>query len=91
MLIHTAGNTPDNVTSCHNYDQTNEVCGEHNSKTDPLMVSVMFGFAGLPSQTQRNTGDELLDHVPSVQSFTYKSEYGNMTVNGRTKKKRRGA
>ena len=60
-------NAPDNVTSCYNHDQTNQVCGEHNSKPDPLVVGVMFRFAGLPSQTQRNTGEELLDHIPSVR------------------------
>ena len=56
-------NTPDKVHSCHNHNQTDEVYGEHNSKTDPLMVSVMFGFAGLPGQTQRNAGDKSSDHV----------------------------
>lgn len=54
------GNTPDDITSCHNYNQTNEVCGEHNGKTDPLVVSVMFRFAWLPSQTQGDTGKTLV-------------------------------
>jgi len=60
------GNTPDKVHSCYNHNQTDEVYGEHNGKTDPLMVGVMFGFARLPGQTQRNTGGASSDHVSAV-------------------------
>jgi len=69
-------NTPNKITAHHNYDQADEVCGKHHSKANPLMVSIMFWFAGLPSQTQRDTKGKTLDHVPWVQASRTRANTG---------------